>query len=106
MTAQRPRITFDVEMNEDGSPGELCLYFNELGRVALINLIQGLTPQWEHEHLDGRSYSTDEVCLDEVAYRETAQVVSSAKFLLRLDQWDETHFPNVMNGQPSRPVDK
>ncbi|WP_304069771.1 hypothetical protein [Maricaulis maris] len=102
MPQSRPRITLDIDQDPDGKPGELCIYVNESGRVALIELLQGLSMAWDHEHLLGRSWSTDDIGLDEVAYRDEARVISAAKILFRPDAWDEEHFPKVMNNQPQR----
>jgi hypothetical protein len=102
MTQSRPRITLDIDQGPDGKPNELCIYVNESGRMALIELLQGLSATSDHEHLLARSWSLDDIGLDEVAYRDEARVIDAAKILFRPDAWDEEHYPKVMNNQPPR----
>ena len=100
MTETRARVTFDLDYDADGNPGELCIWMNPEGRDKLVKLLQELTPQWEHSHLLARSWGLSELALDEVAYRDGAKVLGAVKVQLRLDEWDAQFAPHVLTGRP------
>ena len=84
----KSRITMNV--TEDGV---YELWLNESGRDLLVEELQKLNDRNEHFHLDSYDFG---VQLSTQPYRETDKILSTAKVYLRLDKWDEEHFPHVI----------
>lgn len=83
------RITMSVTPD-----GEFELWLNEEGRDRFIRELSSLSATNDHFHLG--AFEGAGVEMSRFAYRQTDKVIYSAKVMLRLDEWDRTHFPQVL----------
>jgi hypothetical protein len=83
----RPRITFSRTKD-----GFLEIWMNPEGRDHLVKELQVLRPEWDHVHVGWDL----EIDAGAVPYRPDDEVMEWGKIYLRLDEWDQKHFPHVM----------
>jgi hypothetical protein len=83
------RITMNVTPD-----GLFELWLNKEGRDALVRELQRLDARHDHFHLGTWE---PEIQLSTQAYRPTDTVLSAGKVMFRMDEWDRTHFPHVLD---------
>ena len=86
------RVT--MNLNADG---EFELWINEEGRDLLVRELLALNDCNDHFHLMPHEWwSGAEIDLSLKGYRPNDKIISSAKVLFRMDDWDREYFPHVM----------
>ncbi len=93
--SSKPRITFS--RTKDGS---LEIWLNSAGRDLFVSQLQGLSEQSDHFHIMPEDMRP-ELPARNLSYREGDEVIEWGKVLFRPDEWDEEHFPNVMDDADS-----
>lgn len=89
----KARITIEI------SNGFVDIYLNPEGRAALVEAINAMDADNEHFHL-GPQDGYHDVATSAVAYYPDRTVAEWGKVYLRLDEWDQEHFPHVMKSDP------
>jgi len=92
----KPRITVALAGGGDGAPPEVRLYLNPEGRDLLVRELNRLDARWDHLHLQPAEWTVG-LPLQTIAYDPEAEETTDAvKIMLRPDEWDEEHFPHVL----------
>lgn len=93
--AERKRMTLEVSVGENGS-AEAQLYLNPAARKQLIEELLKLDRTDDHFHVYDYDAVGDDFQLYQTPYRPGQPVACHFKVMLRYDDWDEEHFPQVM----------
>ena len=91
--AERPRLTVQIDGNDEGA--EVILHLNPAARDRLIAELLKLDRTDDHFHILGPE-AGDELQKLQIPYEPDDRLAYSVKVVLRHDDWDEEHFPHVM----------
>ena len=86
----KPRITLNLTAS-----GEFEIWINEKGRDLLVQEMQRLSENNDHFHLG--PVAIGEVEVSSRPYRPDDKIVEYGKVLFRTDEWDQQHFPHVLD---------
>lgn len=91
----KPRITFSR-----AADGSIAIYLNPEGRDRLVQELMLLNESNDHFHIapEGADPVWEDLPSQKIPYHADDQIMEVGKVSLRLDSWDQQHFPHVMAG--------
>ena len=95
MKQMKARITFSTKKD-----GFLEIFVNEAGRDLLVAELNGLNKTWDHFHFEPEEFSMG-VPVQTIAYCDGDTIHGRGKVLFRPDEWDQEHFPHVLQTKQS-----
>jgi len=85
----KPLVTLSLRAD-----GELELWLNHEGRDLLVRKLMALDDQNDHLHMMPPEWVAGEIVLSQRSFREADTIITSAKVLLRSEDWYRTRFPD------------
>ena len=91
---EKPRITLQFQMSEDGTAHGVDLFLNSAGVALLIDELNSLSESNDHFHLFSPEWVPDGE-LSTIPYDKDGTVGHHLKVLFRPDKWDREYYPHL-----------